>query len=135
MTADQIREYVRLKCLEPARLNDRGRFSVRCGTIERELGISNRTALVCNALKSAKFLEPNGLRLVETISPRSRTSTTVVYTYEFRDSAPKSTTSNASNTASIYAKLRQMEGILHDVYRELGSSEQAIREERKGYSR
>ena len=42
--------------------------------------------------------------------------------------------SNVSDTESIYAKLRQLEGIFKDVYRELGGAEQAIREEREGYS-
>ena len=43
--------------------------------------------------------------------------------------------SNTSDNTSIYAKLKQMEGILKDVYRELGGAERAVREEREGYSR
>ena len=98
--------------------------------------MSNRIAHVCTALKSSKFLDPNGLRLVETSGPPSGTSTTVVYTYEFSDSVPKTAAmAKASDTPSIYAKLRQMEGILRDVYKELGGAERAIREEREGYSR
>ena len=97
--------------------------------------MSNRIAHVCTALKTPKFLDPNGLRLAETSGPPSGTSTTVVYTYEFRDTAPNTAVSRATGTASIYAKLRQMEGILGDVYKELGGAERAIREEREGYSR
>ena len=95
--------------------------------------MSNRTAQVCNALKIPKFLDPNGLRLVETSGPPSGTGTTVVYTYEFRDSAAN--IAKAAETASIYTKLKQMEGILKDVYKELGGAEQALQEEREGYSR
>jgi len=97
--------------------------------------MSNRIAQVCSALKTPKFLDPNGLRLVEVSGPPSGTSTTVVYTFEFRDSAANASISKTSETVSIYAKLRQMEGILKDVYRELGGAERAIREEREGYSR
>ncbi len=97
--------------------------------------MSNRVPQVCTALSAAKFLEPNSLRLVETSGPPSGKSTTVVYTYEFRDSAPGGATHRVPATGSIYAKLRQMEGILRDVYRELGGAERAIREEREGYSR
>jgi len=97
--------------------------------------MSNRIAQVCTALKTPKFLDPNGLRLVETSGPPSGTSTTVVYTYEFRDSVPNSATSRAAAAGSIYAKLRQMEGLLRDVYKELGGAERAIRDEREGYSR
>ncbi len=89
--------------------------------------MSNRTAHVCTALKTSKFLKPNGLRLVETSGPRSGTSTTVVYTYEFLRKA-------AANR-SVFEKLLQMEGILKEVYKELGGAERAIAEERKGYSR
>ena len=135
ITADQIREHVRVNYVEPARLRHQGRFSVRCGTVEKELGLSNRVVHVCTALKGPRFLEPNGLRLVETSGPPSGTSTTVVYTYEFRDSPSKAAVSQASDTVSIYTKLRQMEGILKDVYKELGGAERAIREEREGYSR
>ena len=97
--------------------------------------MSNRIAQVCTALRTPKFLEPNGLRLVETKGPPSGTSTTVVYTYEFEDSVPSTSKSKAVDSASIYTKLRQMEGILKDVYKELGGAERAIREEREGYSR
>lgn len=128
-TADQIREHVRLHYLEPARRRRQARFSVRCGTIEKELGMSNRIAHVCTALKTPKFLEPNGLRLVETSGPPSGTSTTVVYTYEFLDAAA------APVSSSIFERLLHMEGILRDVYKELGGAERAIREEREGYSR
>jgi hypothetical protein len=94
--------------------------------------MSNRIAHVCTALKTSKFLEPNGLRLVETSGPRSGTSTTVIYTYEFLNTA---TVPAAPVSTSIYEKLLQMEGILKDVYKEIGGAERAIREEREGYSR
>jgi len=97
--------------------------------------MSNGSPHVCTALRSSKFLDPNSLLLAEKSGPPSGMSTTVVYTYEFRDSAPNTVTSKAPGTASIYAKLRQMEGILRDVYKELGGAERAIREEREGYSR
>ncbi len=97
--------------------------------------MSNRTAHICAALKAEKFLEANGLRLVDKSAPKSGTSTTVVYTYEFRGSAPGAASFQAPGSASIYAKLRQMEGVLREVYAQLGGAERAIREEREGYSR
>ncbi len=97
--------------------------------------MANRTPQVCSALKTPKFLDPNGLRLVETSGPPSGMGPTVVYTYEFRDLASNASASQVANTGSIYAKLRQMEGILGEAYKELGGAERAIREEREGYSR
>jgi len=121
--------------VEPARQQRQLRFSVRCGTIEKELGMSNRTFQVCTALKTAKFLEPNGLRLVDVSGPPSGASTTVVYTYEFLDTVARATAPVPSTPSSIYGKLLQMEGILKDVYKEIGGAERAIREEREGYTR
>jgi hypothetical protein len=97
--------------------------------------MSNRIAHVCTALKTPKFLEPNGLRLVETSGPPSGTSTTVVYTYEFLSTEARPAIHAAAMSTSIFDKLVQMEGILKDVYKELGGAERAIREEREGYSR
>ena len=130
--SDQIREHVRLRYVESARRNRQARFEVRCGTVEKELGMSNRIAHVCTALKTPKFLEPNGLRLAETSGPPSGTSTTVIYTYEFLDSAVVAAVPAGS---SIFEKLLSMEGILKEVYEEIGGAERAIREEREGYSR
>lgn len=135
ITSDQIREHVRLRYLEPARQRREARFSVRCGTVEKELGMSNRIAHVCTALKSSKFTEPNGLKLVETSGPPSGTSTTVVYTYELVETSPRAMAVAAAANPSVFQKLLQMEGLLKDVYRELGGAEEAIREEREGYSR
>ena len=92
----------------------------------------NRFAHVRSALKTPKFLEPNGLRLVETSGARSGTSTTVVYTYEFLDTA---TAPAAPVSKSIFEKLLRMDGILKDVYKDIGGAERAVREEREGYSR
>ena len=97
--------------------------------------MSNRIAHVCTALKTSKFLEPNGLRLLETSGPPSGTSTTVTYTYEFLDNAVGAAPPSAQVSSSIFEKLLQMEGILKDVYKEIGGAEKAIQEERQGYSR
>ena len=133
--SDRIREYVRERYVEPARSDHQPRFTVRCGTIEKELGMQNRIAQVCTALKTPKFLSPNGLRLVAHSGPPSGTSTTVTYTYEFVDASRVSARPETPATLSVYAKLRQMEGVLKDVYKELGGAERAVLEERKGYGR
>jgi len=136
ITADQIREYVRLHYVEPARNSHQQQFRVRCGTVAKKLAdVSNSLNQICTALKSRKFLEPNGLRLVEKSDPPSGMGNRVVYTYEFLDSAPSTAKNCPSDSVSIYAKLRQMEGILKHVYNELGGGDRAIRGEREGYTR
>jgi len=75
------------------------------------------------------------LRLVETSGPPSGMSTTVVYTYELMDNAAAPAAPAAPVSASVFEKLLQMEGILKEVYKEIGGAERAIGEERQGYSR
>ena len=60
------------------------------------------------------------------------TESEVIYTYEFLNTDAASL---APATTSIFEKLLQMEGILKDVYKEIGGAERAIGEEREGYSR
>ncbi len=45
------------------------------------------------------------------------------------------TNADSGVTPGVLQRLVEMEGLLRDVYRELGGSERAIREEREGYSR
>lgn len=96
--------------------------------------MANRIDHVCTALKTPEFLEQNGLRLVDISAPPSGTSTMVVHTYEFLD-LPLGAATPAATATSIYGKLLQMEGILKDVYKEIGGVERAIRKEREGYTR
>ncbi len=137
LNSDKIREYVLENYAKPARQMKQARFSVRCGTVEKELGMSNRIAHVCTALRTPKFLDPNGLRLVDVSGPPSGTSTTVVYTYEFVDAerSPRQGLNPSAAIIPVFRKIAQLEGILKDVYRDLGGAENAIRMERDSYSR
>src|SRR5437868_62492 len=76
-------EFVRDRYLRPAARARKKSFRVIVGDVHRQLGLSNRVPLVCNALTSKKFLENNGLRIVERTGPPSGLSTTVSLTYEF----------------------------------------------------
>jgi hypothetical protein len=133
--SDQIREYVRSHYVEPARRAKHARFSVRCGTVQKELGMSNRIAQICIALNGPEFLDPNGLQLVEKSCPPSGTSTAVVYTYEFLNARATPVTSPVPVSTSIFEELLQMEGVLKKSYKQIGGAERAIREQREGYSR
>lgn len=139
--SDQIREHVRRKHVEVARRANQSQFEVRAGTVERELGMTNRTPQVCSALRSRKFLEANGLTLVRQDGPPSGMSTSVTFTFSF--SAPPSQPKEAKRPGpppareakSVYQKLREMRGIAHDIYALLGGPEKALDDERDGFSR
>ena len=81
--ADQIRENVRARHIEPARQDGRKTVTLRAGDIARDMGLNNRTPAVCSALGSKLFLREAGLRLVERIGPLQ--STTTKFRFEILD--------------------------------------------------
>lgn len=126
--SDRIRDHVRHAYVEPARKRGSERFEVRAGTVERELGLKNRTPQVCSALRSKKFLKANGLKILEEKGPPSGMSTTLVVVYGFlaAGTAPAS-------AGAAYNLLRSLKGIAHEAYRRLGGAEEALQAERRTF--
>lgn len=122
---DLVREQASHNYVETARRKGLGRFSINVGDVQREAKLRNRVPLVCMALKSKKFLQANGLRLVSETGPPSGLSTTVTYTYEFIDRKPSSPGSD-----DPWTRLR---GALKDVFAELGGGENYLRKEREQF--
>jgi len=124
--ADQIREHARAQYVLPARRRGDKQLSISVRAVIRALGLNGRTPAVCNALKTGKFLEKNGLKVVETIGPKSGQSTTVVYTYEFVDEKPPL----PEGKDDAWARLR---GAFKDIFAELGGGEAYLRAERSNF--
>ncbi len=123
--ADKIRLYGQEKYVLLARQQKLNRFSIRVGDIVRDLKLIGRAPSVCSALKTNEFLGKNDLRLVETAGPKSGQSTTVVYTYEFKNS-----NDSPPPTEDSWTRLR---GALKDVFSELGGGESYLRAERSNF--
>lgn len=123
--ADKIRLYGEEKYVLLARRKKLNRFSIRVGDIVRDLKLTGRAPAVCSALKTNEFLEKNELRLVETTGPRSGQSTTVVYTYEFKDP-----NDSGQPPEDSWTRLR---GALKDVFSELGGGESYLLTERSNF--
>jgi len=100
--------------------------TINVGQVQKGVGLQNRVSLVCQALKSEKFLRANGLKRISETGPPSGQSTTVTYTYEFLDpsGAPKGGT-------DAWERLR---GALKDVFAELGGGEAYLRAERASFN-
>src|SRR5882757_3709421 len=89
--SDAVRQHARDAYLRPARQKGERTFVVNVGSVHKALALHNRVPLVCAALKSRKFLEENGVRLVSQTGPPSGQSTTVTLTYEILDHDKKHT--------------------------------------------
>jgi hypothetical protein len=128
--SDTIRAHGCEKYVQPARERRASRFSIRAGDVVNELGIgASRAAAVCSALKTHQFLRDNELRLIEATGPKSGLSTTVIYTYEFANSAASALGASASSE-DAWSRLR---GALKDVFEELGGGEAYLRAERSNF--
>jgi hypothetical protein len=82
--------------------------------------------LVCAALKSAKFLKQNHLRIVAQSGPPSGQSTTVTFTYEIL----KGSESESASADPLLA----IRGIARELFQALGGGEAFIRNERRQFS-
>ena len=121
-SSDLVRERASQNYVRAARRKGVNTFSINVGDVHRDSMLRNRVPLVCMALKSKKFLQANGLRLVAESGPPSGLSTTVTYTYEFIGNKP-----SPAEADDPWTKLR---GALKDIYAELGGGENYLRRER-----
>jgi hypothetical protein len=125
--ADRVRELARQRYIEPARRRNELTVRLVAGEVQKAAGLSNRVALVCQALKSKKFLTENHLHLEKLEGPPSGMSTTVTFTYRL-------TAGNAQTSieAAEWPFLR-LRGIGKEVFRSLGGGEAFIRKERQEF--
>ena len=101
---------------------------VVAGEVQKAVHLSNRVSLVCQALKSHKFLTENRLRLEKWEGPPSGMSTTVAFTYRVLDDVQQP---SAQPEEWPFKKLR---GVAKEVFRSLGGGEAFLRKEREEFS-
>jgi len=123
--ADRIRTSCRERYVLPAHQRGDKSFSIIVGDVLRKLKMTGRAPAICSALKTKKFLQTNGLKLVHTCGPKSGQSTTVTYTYEFDDGRSPSPGEDDSWSS--------MRGALKDVFAALGGGEAYLRAERSNF--
>jgi hypothetical protein len=125
--ADRVREHARREYVEPARRRQESTIRIVAGEVQKAVRLSNRVSLVCQALKSHKFLDENHLVLEKWDGPPSGMSTTVIFTYRLTDEAGQASCESAE---SLFLQLR---GIGKDVFQSLGGGEAFIRKEREDF--
>ena len=123
--SELVRQHAHDAYLRPARHRGLKTFEINVGQVHRALELKNRVPLVCQALKSEKFLNANELRLVSETGPPSGQSTTVTYTYAFIDSDKSSAPDRDPWT--------DLRGALKNIFAELGGGENYLRRERDAF--
>jgi hypothetical protein len=123
---EKVRGYIKSEYIEPARKRHEVLVRVVAGEVQKALGLRQRIPLVCEALKSKKFLEENHLLLEKLEGPPSGQSTTVTFTYRLLDVPGGEQPASASPFFSL-------RGIAKDVFAELGGGEAYLRKEREEF--
>jgi hypothetical protein len=123
MNADEIRQYVIEQYVRPAQGRGEKTVSVTAGEVQKALGLKNRIAWVCTALRADRFQSENHLRLIAETGPPSGMSTTVKFTFEM-----------APACAPELNPLWQLRGRAKDMFEKLGEWEEVIKQERQQFS-
>ncbi|MGA7157518.1 MAG: hypothetical protein WBY53_11755 [Acidobacteriaceae bacterium] len=132
-TTDKVRQRAAIEYIEPARRSGATRVHIHSGNFNKHLVQNrvlppNRLPLVCNALKSRKFLEDNNLQLEKVDGPPSGVSSTVVYTFSLN---PLRGSDKPSNTPQPPDTFLQLRGILKSTYKKLGGGEKFQKSQRE----
>ena len=125
---DRVREYARREYIEPARARRQSTVRVFAGEVQKAVRLTNRVPLVCQALKSHKFLTENHLILEKWEGPPSGISTTVTFTYRILDDAGQQ-----NSTQREGDPFRKLQGVAKEVFRSLGGGEAFLRKEREQF--
>jgi hypothetical protein len=125
--ADLVREYARREYVEPAKARRESTIRIVAGDVQKGVRLSNRVPLVCQALKSRKFLNENHLVLEKWEGPPSGMSTTVTFIYRLQDEPQQS-----AGEPAVWPFLR-LRGIAKEVFRDLGGGEEFLRKEREEF--
>lgn len=123
--SDSVRRYAQETFIRPARRRGEKSVSINVGQVHNAVALHNRVPLVCQALRSEKFLSANGLRLTAETGPPSGQSTTVTYTYQFIE-----IDSAAETAQDPWLALR---GTLKHIFSQLGGGEAYLRSERDSF--
>jgi hypothetical protein len=121
--ADKVRQYVVKEYIRPARVRGERMVSVTAGDVHKALGLKNRIALVCTALRATRFQSENHLRLKDVSGPPSGMSTTVKFTYEIVPGE----TGGESQPHPFWA----LRGIAKGMFEKPGEWEESIRKDRE----
>jgi hypothetical protein len=125
---DRVREYARREYIDPARSRRQSTVRIVAGEVQKAVRLTNRVPLVCQALKSTKFLTENHLILEKVEGPPSGMSTTVTFTYRILDDGGRQNATEPEGDP-----FRRLRGVAKEVFRSLGGGEAFLRGEREQF--
>lgn len=128
---EQTKRHVIATYVEPARRKGQRTIQVRVGSVQKELGWTNRTPSVFSTLLSREFQQEAGVELVEKIGgpPSGGPSTTVQLVYQILDESNGAI--SADDAIPERVDLRDLYGLCAETFKALGGGEEFLRKERE----
>ena len=126
VTADRIREHLRVTYIKPARSRHDATIRIVAGEVHKALHLRNRVPAVCQVLSGKKFLAENNLVLEKQEGPRSGQSTTATFIYRLSGEV-------RSSGDEAEARWQSLRGIGKDVFASLGGGEAFLKNERENF--
>lgn len=77
--ADEIRQYVAKRYIEPASRDGCNAVSIRAGDVHNSMGLRDRVPAVCSAMQTKKFLDMANVKVESITGPNQSTTTTFHY--------------------------------------------------------
>ena len=132
---DKVRRTAAEQYIAPARRRSEKTVKIHSGAfgkflVQNKVLPPNRFPIICNALKSDKFLNENHLTLEEVQGPPSGRSSTVTYVYRL-EQQPR-TQEITGGEESLFMRVR---GVLKNSYKKLGGAESFHHSERESWER
>jgi hypothetical protein len=130
---EQARKHVISQHVEPARKRGEKTLRLKVGSVQKELGWTNRTPSVFSTLSSREFLEQAGLELVEKRGgpPSGGPSTTVEFVFRILPEGGMAV--EGVKKERPRGGLLALFGICGEMYREAGGGEAFIRRLREDF--
>ena len=133
---DRVRRSATDQYVRPARARNQSTLEIHSGTFEKSLVQRgtlqpNRFPIVCNALRSKKFLTENKLELVDVKAPPSGQSSTAVFTYRLAAESVALQNTEASSAPNLLS----LRGVLKTTYKKLGGSQSFHKRQREEFDR
>jgi hypothetical protein len=134
--SDQVRSVAMDRYVKPALRSGQRSFSIKVRNVLDDLAPlgfpANSTPLVCNALRSDKFLRPSGLEITSVDGPPSKLSTTVVIHYQVAAGKGDRQIFEGERVAedgAVKAKrlTEALRGLLKQELKEYGGAEEFVR--------
>lgn len=139
-STDRVRRSALEQYIAPAKIRKQKTVKIHSGTfnkflVENKVVPPNRFPLICNALKSTKFLRENNLHLEEIQGPKSGLSSTVTFVYRIEPDGDSNVESASKPRPIAPPTFEHLRGILKHTYNQLGGAEAFHKAERESWER